>query len=254
MLLLATLILLLITVFHILSRQINQQQQWVEQLIEFQSMITNLVIQQGQTISAFYGHFDQFITLLTPILKNQSVSLNGIWDMISNIIPLQCQVNHTLGQVADAFKGFKDVFQQQQNTLAGVQKTINSINQFQDRIRRLNAQVQAQQSTIWQARQESDAWRNHLIEERNDFTLVNNYKEWRGALQHALDRQIPLTWEQQEGIRNGMIIDDRPISRPNSPDSLNSSDQENIPPRQYTSELPSWVQNNWTGILVDIGK
>jgi hypothetical protein len=254
MLLLATLILLLITVFHIISKQINHQQQQVEQLIEFQNALMNLVIQQGQTISAFYGHFNQFITLLTPILQNQSISLNGIWDMIGNIISLQCQVNHTLGQVADTFKGFKDVFQQQQNALAGVQRTIDSIDKFQEKIRRLNTQVQAQQSTIWQARQESDMWRNHLIEEWNDFTLVNNYEEWQGALQCALDRWIPLTWEQQEGIRNGMIIDNRPISRPNSPDSLNGSDQENIPPGQYMSELPSWVQNNHMGILVDIGE
>jgi hypothetical protein len=70
-----------------------------------------------------------------------------------------------LGQVADAFKGFKDVFQQQQNALTGVQRTIDSIDEFQDRIRRLNAQIQAQQSTIQQARQESDVWRNHLVEE-----------------------------------------------------------------------------------------
>ena len=135
-------------VFHIISRQINQQQQCMEQLVEFQSTLTSLVIQQGQTISAFYGHFDQFITSLTPILQNQSVSLNGIQDMIGNIIPLQCQVNHMLEQVADAFKGFKDIFQQQQNALAGVQRTIDSIDKFQEKIRRLNAQVQAQQSTI----------------------------------------------------------------------------------------------------------
>ena len=82
-----------------------------------------------------------------------------------------------LGQVADAFKRFKDVFQQQQNALAGVQRTINSIDEFQDRIRRLNAQVQAQQSTIQQARQESEVWRNHLAKEQNDFASVNNYEE-----------------------------------------------------------------------------
>jgi hypothetical protein len=222
--------------------------------VEFQNTLTSLVIQQGQTISAFYRHFDQFITLLMPILQNQSISLNGIWDTISNIIPLQCQVNHTLGQVADAFKGFKDVFQQQQNTLTGVQKTIDSINEFQEGISRLNAQIQAQQSTIQQARQGSQVWRNHLVEEQNDFALVNNYKEWQGALQHALDRWIPLTWEQQEGVRNGLIIDNRPISRPNSPDSLNGLNQENIPPGQYMSELPPWVENNCMGILVDIGE
>jgi hypothetical protein len=51
-----------------------------------------------------------------------------------------------------------------------------------------------------------------------------------------------------------MIIDDRPISRTNSPDSLNGSDQENIPPGGYTSELPPWAGNNHTGILVDIGE
>ena len=253
-LLLATLILLLVTSFHIISRQLNQQQQCIEQLTEFQSTLTSLVIQQGQTISAFYRHFNQFITLLTPILQNQSISLNSIWDTIGNIIPLQWQVNHTLGQVADTFKGFKDIFQQQQNALAGVQKTIDSIDEFQDRIRRLNAQVQAQQSTIWQARQESNMWRNHLIEEWNDFASVNNYEEQHGALQCALDRWIPLTWEQQEGVRNGTIIDDRPISRPNSPDGLNGSDQENITPGQYMSELPHWAENNCTGILVDISE
>ena len=77
-LLLATLILLLIMVFHIISRQINQQQQCMEQLVEFQGTLTSLVIQQGQMISVFYGHFDQFITSLMPILQNQSLSLNGI--------------------------------------------------------------------------------------------------------------------------------------------------------------------------------
>jgi methyl-accepting chemotaxis protein len=164
--------------FQIISRQINWQQQCVEQLVEFQGTLMDLVIQQGQTTSAFYGHFNQFITSLTPILQNQSVSLNSICDTIGNIILLQHQVNHTLGQVADTFKGFKDVFQQQQNTLTGVQKTIDSIDKFQDRIRRLNAQVQAQQSTIQQARQESKAWRNHLVKEQNDFALVNNYEEW----------------------------------------------------------------------------
>ena len=120
----------------------------MEQLVEVQSTLTNLVVQQGQMISAFYRHFDQFITSLTPILQNQSISLNGIRDTISNIIPLQRQVNHMLGQVADTFKGFKNIFQQQQNALAGVQKTIDSIDKFQDRISRLNAQIQAQQSTI----------------------------------------------------------------------------------------------------------
>ena len=146
-LLLATLILLLVTTFRIISRQLNWQQQ-VEQLMEFQNTLTSLVIQQGQTISTFYGHFDQFITSLTPILQYQSLSLNGIQDMIRNITSLQQQVNHTLGQVADAFKGFKDIIQQQQDALAGVQKTIDSIDEFQDKIRRLNTQVQAQQSMI----------------------------------------------------------------------------------------------------------
>ena len=164
-LLLATLVLLLVTTFQIISRQLNQQQQCAEQLVEFQGTLTSLVIQQGQMISTFYGHFDQFITLLMPILQNQSISLNSIQDTIGNIIPLQRQVNHTLGQVADAFKGFKDIFQQQQDALTGVQRTIDSIDKFQDKIKRLNAQVQAQQSTIQQAKQESDAWRNHLIKE-----------------------------------------------------------------------------------------
>ena len=95
---------------------------------------------------------------------------------------------------------------------------------------------------------------HHYQPTPNNFTSVNNYEEQQGVLQYVLDRRIPLTWEQQEGIRNGIIINDRLISRPNSLDSLNGSDQENIPPGQYTSELPSWVQNNQTGILVDIGE
>ena len=69
--LLAALTLLLVVIFHIVSNQLNRQQQQVEQLVDFQDTLANLVIQQGQTIASFYSQFDQFITVLTPILQNQ---------------------------------------------------------------------------------------------------------------------------------------------------------------------------------------
>jgi hypothetical protein len=95
---------------------------------------------------------------------------------------------------------------------------------------------------------------HHYQPTPNNFTSVNNYEEQQGVLQYVLDRRIPLTWEQQEGVCNRTIIDNRLISRPNSPDSANRSDQENILPGQYTGELPCWARNNSTGILVDIGE
>ena len=66
---------------------------------------------------------------------------------------------------------------------------------------------------------------------------------------------MPLTWEQQEGVRNRTIIDNRPIDCTNSPDSKYlDSDQENFAPAQYTGELPLWERDEQMGVLVDIGE
>ena len=76
--LLAAIVLLLVLGFRILSIQVNSRQHRIEQLIDLQHTLAKLIIQQGTTITSFYNQFDQFVTVLTPILQSQNASFNHI--------------------------------------------------------------------------------------------------------------------------------------------------------------------------------